>query len=75
MSLNYLNDSRIFFFKYSKSRLIGTDILECKVIDFMDLEEAFDFCLDVRTKFAQRDNFIFINSDSGLLHDWSDWAS
>ena len=35
----------------------------------MDLEEALDFCLDLRTKFAQRDNFIFINSDSGLLHD------
>ena len=32
----------------------------------MDLEEALDFCLDVRTKFAQRDNFIFINSDFGL---------
>ena len=35
----------------------------------MDLEESLDFRLDVRTKFAQKDHFIFIYSNSGLLHD------
>ena len=35
----------------------------------MDLEETLDFRLHVHTKFAQKENFIFINSNSGLLHD------
>ena len=47
----------------------GPDILECKIIDLMDLEETWDFRLHVHTKFAQKENFIFINSNSGLLHD------
>ena len=47
----------------------GSDILEWKIIDLVDLEDILDFRLDVRTKFAQKNNFIFINSNSGLLHD------
>ena len=62
-------DSRIFFLYIPRADYSGPDILECKIIDLMDMEETLDFCLDVRTKFAQKDNFIFINSNSGLLHD------
>ena len=43
----------VSFFKYSKSWLLGTrSVLECKVFDLLDLEEALDFSLDVHTKFA-----------------------
>ena len=53
MSLNYLNDSRIFLIYIPRADYSGPDILECKIIDFMDLEEALDFRLDGRTKLAQ----------------------
>ena len=72
MSFNYLNDSIHVSFLYiyvPRADYSGPDILECKIIDLMDLEETLDFRLDVHTKFAQKDNFIFINSNSRLLHD------
>ena len=60
MQFNCMNDSRIFILSiciltadYSRP-----DILECKIFDPMDLEEALDFRLDVHTKCTQNDNFI-----------------
>ena len=52
MQFNCLNDSRIFFLNIPRADYSGPDILECKIFDLMDLEEALDFGLDVHTKFA-----------------------
>ena len=54
MQFNCLNDSRIFilYIYIPRADYSGPDILECKIFDLMDLEEALDFGLDVHTKFA-----------------------
>ena len=41
-----------FFLNIPWADYWGPDILECKIFDLMDLEEALDFRLDVHTKFA-----------------------
>ena len=41
-----------FFLNIPRADYSGPDILECKIFDLMDLEEALDFGLDIHTKFA-----------------------